>query len=36
MYTQLTLGLGIDEKVDMRDLIVRGDIERETPQTKRE
>jgi hypothetical protein len=34
MYTQLTLG--IDEKVDVRDLIVRGDIERETPQAKRE
>ena len=33
MYTQLTLG--IDEKVDVRDLIVRGDIERETPQAKR-
>lgn len=35
MYTQLTLGLGINEKVDVRDPIVRGDIERETPQAKR-
>ena len=36
MYTQLTLGLGIEEKVDVRDLIVRGEIERDTPKARRE
>lgn len=36
MQTQLTLNLGIDEKVDVRSLIVHGDIERETPKAKRE
>lgn len=36
MYTQLMLGLGIDEKVDVRDLIVRGEIERDAPKAKRE
>ena len=36
MQTQLTLNLGIDEKVDVRSLIVHGDIERETPRAKRE
>ncbi|MEE1208973.1 MAG: hypothetical protein U0K60_02945, partial [Parafannyhessea umbonata] len=35
MQTQLTLNLGIDEKVDVRSLIVHGDIERETPKAKR-
>jgi hypothetical protein len=29
MQTQMTLDLGIDQRVDVRDLIVRGDIERE-------
>ena len=36
MQTQMTLNLGIDEKVDVRSLIVHGDIERETPKAKRE
>jgi hypothetical protein len=36
MYTQLTLGLGMEEKVDVRDLIVRGEIERDTPKARRE
>ena len=36
MQTQLTLNLGIEEKVDVRSLIVHGDIERETPKAKRE
>ena len=36
MQTQLTLSLGIDEKVDVRDLIVRGEIERDAPKAKRE
>lgn len=36
MQTQLSLNLGIEEKVDVRSLIVHGDIERETPKTKRE
>ena len=30
MQTQLTLNLGIEEKVDVRSLIVHGDIERDT------
>ena len=29
MQTQMTLNLGIDEKVDVRSLIVHGDIERD-------
>lgn len=29
MQTQMTLDLGIDQRGDVRDLIVRGDIERE-------
>ncbi|MBR1829329.1 MAG: hypothetical protein IJ781_07460, partial [Atopobiaceae bacterium] len=36
MQTQLTLNLGIEEKVDVRSLIVHGDIERDTPKAKRE
>lgn len=36
MQTQLSLNLGIEEKVDVRSLIVHGDIERETPKAKRE
>ena len=36
MQTQLTLNLGIEEKVDVRSLIVHRDIERETPKAKRE
>ena len=36
MQTQLTLNLGIEEKVDVRSLIVHGDIERETHKAKRE
>ena len=36
MQTQLTLNLGIDEKVDVRSLIVHGDIEQEAPKAKRE
>ena len=35
MQTQLTLNLGIEEKVDVRSLIVHGDIERDTPKAKR-
>lgn len=31
MQTQLSLNLGIEEKVDVRSLIVHGDIEREQP-----
>lgn len=37
MYAQLTLGLGVEEKVGVRDLIVRGEIGTEaTPKAKRE
>ena len=36
MQTQMTLNLGIDEKVDVRSLIVHGDIEQEAPKAKRE
>ena len=36
MQTQMTLDLGIDERVDVRSLIVHGDIERDTPKAKRE
>ena len=36
MQTQLTLNLGIEEKVDVRSLIVHGDIERDVPKAKRE
>ena len=36
MQNQMTLDLGIDQKVDVRDLIVRGDIEREaTPKARK-
>lgn len=36
MHTQMTLDLGIEERVDVRSLIVHGDIEREAPKAKRE
>jgi hypothetical protein len=36
MQTQLTLNLGIEEKVDVRSLVVHGDIERDAPKAKRE
>ncbi|MBR1830023.1 MAG: PcfJ domain-containing protein, partial [Atopobiaceae bacterium] len=36
MSTQLTFDLGIDATIGVRDLIVRGDIERETLKVKRE
>ena len=36
MQTQLSLNLGIEGKVDVRSLIVHGDIERETPKARRE
>lgn len=36
MQTQLSLNLGIEEKVDVRSLIVHGNIEHETPKAKRE
>ena len=36
MQTQLTLNLGIEEKVDVRSLIVHGDIEQDAPKAKRE
>ena len=35
MHTQMTLDLGIEERVDVRSLIVHGDIEREAPKAKR-
>ena len=35
MQTQMTLDLGIEEKVDVRSLIVHGDIEREPHRAKR-
>lgn len=35
MQTQLTLSLGIEETIDVRDLIVHGDMEREAPRAKR-
>ena len=34
MQTQLSLNLGIEEKVDVRSLIVHGDIERDTPNNR--
>ena len=36
MHTQMTLDLDIEERVDVRSLIVHGDIEREAPKAKRE
>ena len=36
MQTQMTLDLGIEDKVDVRSLIVHGDIEQDAPKTKRE
>ena len=36
MHIQMTLDLGIEERVDVRSLIVHGDIEREAPKAKRE
>ena len=36
MHTQMTLDLDIEERVDVRSLIVHGDIERDAPKAKRE
>ena len=36
MQTQLALELGVDQRVDVRDLIVRGEIERDAPRARRE
>ena len=36
MQTQMTLNLGIDEEVDVRSLLVHGDIESETPKAKKQ